>query len=101
MRLTRAAVAKVCTPSTCCIFGSAPSFPHGVVDDLRGLGELALQLGCGLHMDNCLGGVLLQHLHQEGKLTPGGEAEAAALPLRVPGVTSISVDLHKYGYCSK
>ena len=102
MRLTRAAVAKVCTPSTCCIFASAPSFPHGVVDDLRGLGSLALELGCGLHMDNCLGGVLLQHLQQEGKLKPGGHAAAAAqLGLQLPGLTAISMDVHKYGYASK
>lgn len=102
MRLTRAAVESVCSPATCCIFASAPSFPHGVVDDLRGLGALALELGCGLHMDNCLGGVLLQHLHQEGKLEAGGHAATAAqLGLQLPGLTAMSMDVHKYGYASK
>lgn len=101
LRLRREDVEPLCGPSTALIYCSAPSFAHGVVDDVRGLSELAQAHGCGLHIDNCLGGVLLQHLYHAGLLERGGHAEAAAEALRLPGVTSISMDLHKYGYCAK
>lgn len=101
LRLRREDVEPHCNPSTALIYASAPSFSHGVVDDVRGLAGLAASRGCGLHVDNCLGGILLQSLHRAGLLRKGGDAEAAAEALRVPGVTSVSMDLHKYGYCSK
>lgn len=101
LRLRREDVEPLCSASTALIYASAPSFAHGVVDDVRGLAKLAASHGCGLHVDNCLGGILLQHMHRAGLLRKGGDAEAAAEALRLPGVTSVSVDLHKYGYCSK
>ncbi|KAJ8612935.1 hypothetical protein CTAYLR_006184 [Chrysophaeum taylorii] len=75
---------------TVAIYASAPTFSHGVVDDIVGLGNLAASLGIGLRVDNCLGGVLLSF----------GEG-APPFDFEIPGVTSMSVDLHKYGNASK
>ncbi|CAE7234241.1 SGPL1 [Symbiodinium sp. CCMP2592] len=83
------------TRDVVCIYASAPTFPHGVVDCIEDLGVLAERWGVGLHVDNCLGGVLLSYMDKQG-LT-----EHQAWDFRVPGVSSISVDLHKYGNTSK
>ncbi|MDP8943511.1 MAG: aspartate aminotransferase family protein [Actinomycetota bacterium] len=80
--------------STACIVASAPSYPQGVVDPVAELGRLALAAGVGLHVDACLGGMLLPFLRRLGHPVPGFD-------FAVPGVTSISVDLHKYGYAAK
>ena len=50
-RLTRADVERALTPRTCLVYTSAPSFPHGVVDDVRGIGALARERGFGMHVD--------------------------------------------------
>ncbi|MBI2422933.1 MAG: aspartate aminotransferase family protein [Candidatus Hydrogenedentes bacterium] len=73
------------------LVGSAGNYPYGTIDNIEGLSELALQHGIGLHVDGCLGGFIL----------PWGEALGYDIPrfdFRVPGVTSISADTHKYGY---
>jgi glutamate/tyrosine decarboxylase-like PLP-dependent enzyme len=80
--------------ATIMLVGSAPSYPHGVIDDIAALGAMASDRGLLLHVDACLGGLLLPWLVEAGHVTKPYD-------LRVPGVTSISADLHKYGYASK
>jgi len=89
-----AQVAKAITANTIVLVGSAPGFPHGVVDPITELGQLALKHGLGLHVDACLGGYLLPFVVKLGYPLP-------AFDFRVPGVTSISADTHKYGYAPK
>jgi sphinganine-1-phosphate aldolase len=72
----------------------APSFAHGVVDDIEGLSALALAHGIGLHVDNCLGGFLLSFLSSQRLFDKPWDFALA-------GVTSISVDVHKYGFATK
>lgn len=80
---------------TIAILGSACNYPYGTIDDIPALGEVAQRAGVGLHVDGCLGGFILPF---------GQELGYADIPLfdfRVPGVTSISADTHKYGYAFK
>jgi glutamate/tyrosine decarboxylase-like PLP-dependent enzyme len=79
---------------TVALVGSACNYGYGTVDPIADLGQLALQHGIGLHVDGCLGGWLL----------PFGQELGYDIPLfdfRVPGVTTISADTHKYGYALK
>ena len=81
-------------PNTVALVGSAGSYPYGLVDPIADLGRIALEHDLGLHVDGCLGGFIL----------PWGERLGHAIPtfdFRVPGVTSISADTHKYGYALK
>jgi glutamate/tyrosine decarboxylase-like PLP-dependent enzyme len=76
---------------TVAIVGSAGNYPYGTVDPIGALSDLAVQRGVGLHVDGCLGGFIL----------PWGEALGYDIPVfdfRLPGVTSISADTHKFGY---
>jgi glutamate/tyrosine decarboxylase-like PLP-dependent enzyme len=80
--------------NTIMIVGSAPCFPYGVIDPVESLSELAIRRGLWLHVDACVGGYL----------APFVAALGVQLPLwdfSVPGVCSISADLHKFGYCPK
>ena len=79
---------------TILLVGSAPGYPHGVCDDLEGIGRLALERGLLLHSDACMGGWMLPYFKRLG-------APVRPFDLSVPGVTSISMDLHKYAYCPK
>jgi sphinganine-1-phosphate aldolase len=88
------AVRSLIGPRTVALFGSAATYPHGLIDPIEALGELALEHDLGLHVDGCLGGFIL----------PWGERLGLDIPrwdFRVPGVTSISADTHKYGYAPK
>jgi len=88
------AVREAIGPQTVALFGSAGTYPHGLIDPIEQLGALALEHDIGLHVDGCLGGLIL----------PWGERLGVELPrwdFRVPGVTSISADTHKYGYAPK
>jgi len=76
------------------IVGSAPSYPYGIIDPIGELGAVALRRGVPLHVDGCLGGFFLPWVEKLGYPVP-------PFDLRVPGVTSISADLHKYGYAAK
>jgi glutamate/tyrosine decarboxylase-like PLP-dependent enzyme len=80
--------------NTVVIVGSAPSFPHGAIDPIEPLSELARQRGIGFHTDACLGGFILPWAAQLGYPVP-------PFDFRLPGVTSISADTHKYGYAAK
>lgn len=81
-------------PNTILLVGSAPGFAHGVVDPIRELGQLALEHGLLLHVDACIGGFLLPYVRRLGRDVPDFD-------FSVPGVTSISMDLHKYAFCAK
>lgn len=87
---TRRAINK----NTICLIGSAPAFPHGCVDPIAELSELARQRGLGFHTDACLGGFVLPFARKLGYPVP-------AFDFNLPGVTSISADTHKYGYAAK
>jgi sphinganine-1-phosphate aldolase len=85
------AAGELIDENTVAIVGSAGNYGYGTIDPIAELGELALARGVGLHVDACLGGYLL----------PFGEELGYGIPpfdFRVPGVTSISADTHKYGY---
>ena len=87
-------VRRAIGPRTAFLVGSACNYGYGTVDPIAGLSELALAHGIGLHVDGCLGGFIL----------PWGEALGYDIPtfdFRLPGVTSISADTHKYGYGPK
>ena len=88
------AVEAALSHATACIVASAPSYPQGVVDPIAELGRIALEAGVGLHVDACLGGMLLPFVRHLGRPVPDFD-------FSVPGVTSMSVDLHKYGYAAK
>jgi sphinganine-1-phosphate aldolase len=87
------AMAASITPDTILIVGSAPSYPQGVIDPIAALGELAQEFDVLFHVDACMGFTMpfLQKLGLVG----------ADWNFTVPGVTSISCDLHKYGYVAK
>lgn len=88
------AVRAALSERTILIVGSAPSYPQGVVDPIAELAALAAERGVGMHVDACLGGFQLPFLRDLGEDIP-------PFDLRVPGVTSISADLHKYGFAAK
>jgi glutamate/tyrosine decarboxylase-like PLP-dependent enzyme len=88
------AVKRAISRNTIVMVGSAPTFPHGVVDPIEELSELARKRGIGFHTDACLGGFLLPWAERLGYKVP-------AFDFRLPGVTSISADTHKYGYAAK
>jgi len=88
------AVESAINKNTIMLVGSAPAYPHGVVDPIPELGQLALKNNLKLHVDACLGGFMLPFLEKLGEKIP-------SFDFRVEGVTSISADLHKYGYASK
>mmetsp|Transcript_4747 Transcript_4747/g.14349 ORF Transcript_4747/g.14349 Transcript_4747/m.14349 type:complete len:587 (-) Transcript_4747:174-1934(-) len=90
MRLDLAAMRRAVTADTILLYASAPQFPHGVVDDVAAVSELARAHGVGCHVDCCLGGFILPFL-----------PEAPPFDFALPGVTSMSVDTHKYGYSPK
>jgi len=88
------AVRKAVTPNTILIIGSAPAYPHGVVDPIRELAAIAKEHGILFHTDACVGGFMLPFVRKLGYPIPDFD-------LSVPGVTSISADLHKYAYAAK
>ena len=84
-------MADLIDESTVAVIGSACNYGYGTVDPIAELGALAQERGIGLHVDGCLGGFIL----------PWGEELGYPVPpfdFRVPGVTSISADTHKYAY---
>ena len=80
--------------NTVLLVGSAPQYPQGVIDPITEIAALAQAREINCHVDACMGGVTLTYLARLGENVP-------AWNFAVPGVTSISVDLHKYGYAAK
>jgi glutamate/tyrosine decarboxylase-like PLP-dependent enzyme len=89
-----AAARRALTRNTTVIVGSAPSFPHGMIDPIGELSEIARQHHVGFHTDACLGGFILPFAEKLGYNIP-------SFDFRLAGVTSLSVDTHKYGYAAK
>ncbi len=89
-----AAMEAAITPNTILVVGSAPSYPQGVVDPIPELAALAQERGLLCHVDACVGGFMLPFVRELGYPVPDFD-------FGVPGVTSISVDLHKYAYAAK
>lgn len=79
---------------TIMLVGSAPCYPHGVFDRIADIGALAETHGIWLHVDACVGGWIAPFFQRIGRPVP-------AFDFRVPGVRSISADLHKFGFCPK
>ncbi len=94
LRVDVDAVARLINRNTVMIAGSAPQYPHGVVDPIEALSALAVEKKIPLHVDACVGGFVLPFIEKLGHFVPRWD-------FRVPGVTSISADLHKYGYTAK
>jgi glutamate/tyrosine decarboxylase-like PLP-dependent enzyme len=88
------AVAQAINKNTIVIVGSAPSFPHGAIDPIAEMAALARKAGVGFHTDGCLGGFILPWAEKLGYPVP-------PFDFRLPGVTSMSADTHKYGYAAK
>ncbi|GAA4687625.1 pyridoxal phosphate-dependent decarboxylase family protein [Phytohabitans rumicis] len=94
LRPAVADVAAAIGPDTVLVACSAPSYAHGVVDPVAGIAAAAAERGVRCHVDACFGGWTLPYLRRLGVDVP-------PFDLSVPGVTSISVDLHKYAYAPK
>lgn len=80
---------------TALVVASAFSYPHGVLDDVAAVAAIAAENGAGCHVDACVGGMVLPFAEA------GGVRTVPEWDFRLPGVTSMSVDLHKYGYVPK
>ena len=76
------------------IVGSAPNYPHGIIDDISALSKIALKRRVPLHVDACLGSFLVPFLEKAGFPTE-------PFDFRLKGVSSISCDTHKYGFAPK
>ena len=81
-------------PNTIGIVGSAPNWPYGTVDPIEEFGQIAIKADLWLHVDACVGGYILPFFRELG-------VELPFYDFTVPGVRSISADLHKYGYAPK
>lgn len=89
-----AAMEAACDTDTIMMVGSAPNFPHGIIDPIAALGEAAERKAVWLHVDACVGGYFAPFARMNGVPVP-------AFDFEVPAVKSISADLHKYGYAAK
>lgn len=88
------AMKRAITKNTIALVGSAPQFPHGVMDPIEDIAKLAKKYNTGLHVDACLGGFLIPFMKKAGFDIP-------PFDFSVDGVTSISCDTHKYGFSPK
>ncbi|WP_204114877.1 pyridoxal phosphate-dependent decarboxylase family protein [Shimia biformata] len=80
--------------NTVMVLGSAPEYPHGTIDPIAEMGRIAAEKGVPMHVDACVGAFILPFMEKNGHDLPEWD-------FRVPGVTSISGDIHKYGYAAK
>jgi glutamate/tyrosine decarboxylase-like PLP-dependent enzyme len=88
------AIADAVNENTIMIIGSAMTYPHGMVDPVAEMSDIAAARNIWLHIDSCLGGFILPFVKKLGYDVP-------AFDFSVPGVTSMSADLHKYGFAAK
>jgi len=80
--------------NTIALYGSSPNYPSGIIDDIVGIAKIARKHNLPCHSDACLGGFLLAFMEEAGFKIPPYD-------FRVPGITSVTADLHKYGYAPK
>jgi len=88
------AMARLVTSDTALVVGSAPQYPQGVIDPIPAIAALAAEVGASCHVDACMGGFVLPFAEMNGMEVPPWD-------FRVPGVTTISADIHKLGYAPK
>lgn len=88
-------VKNLINSNTVLLLGSAPNFPHGIMDDISTLSDYAVKYNIPLHVDCCLGSFTMALLNK------AGFDEVPIFDFRLPGVTSISCDTHKYGFAPK
>ncbi len=88
------AIREAMTANTMLLVASACSYAHGVIDPVASIAALAQTAGILCHVDGCMGGFLLPYFKRLGQPVPDFD-------FRVPGVTSMSMDFHKYGLCPK
>ncbi|MCW2842902.1 MAG: Pyridoxal-dependent decarboxylase [Nocardioides sp.] len=88
------AMAEAMDADTVLAVASAPSYAHGVIDPIAWIAAACAAKDVPLHVDACIGGWILAYADRIGRVKP-------AWTFAVPGVSSISVDLHKYGYTPK
>jgi glutamate/tyrosine decarboxylase-like PLP-dependent enzyme len=93
-RADPAALRQAITPNTILLVASAPCYSHGVIDPIAEIAAIAREHALLLHVDACVGGIQLSMMRKAGYEIP-------PFDFAVPGVTSISVDMHKYGYAAK
>ncbi|MEW6186446.1 MAG: aspartate aminotransferase family protein [Thermodesulfobacteriota bacterium] len=89
-----AAMAEAVTENTVLIVGSAPSYPHGIIDPIKDLADLAARQRIWMHVDACVGGMELPFIRELGYELPDFD-------FGLPGVCSLSADIHKYGFTPK
>ncbi len=94
LRTSAADLEPLITDNTILAVGSAPAYPFGMIDPIPEMAAIASSRGIPFHVDACLGGFMLPWVERLGRELP-------AWDFRVPGVTSMSADLHKYGYAIK
>ncbi|NNN20867.1 MAG: aspartate aminotransferase family protein, partial [Acidimicrobiales bacterium] len=85
---------NVVTDETAVVVASAFCYPYGIMDQVEEIASIAQSSGAGCHVDACIGGFVLPFLEKLGRDVP-------LFDFRVPGVTAISADIHKYGYVPK
>jgi len=88
------AMRRAITENTILLVASAPCYSQGVIDPIEEIGALAQEKGLLFHVDACVGGIHLSFMRKMGYPVPNFD-------FTVPGVTSISADMHKYGYSAK
>lgn len=100
------ALERSLTPNTAMVVGSAPAYSYGIADNIEGISEIVIRKGneltrepFPLHVDACLGGFVLAFLEKAGITDPAQPVEK--FDFRVPGVTSLSADNHKFGNAEK
>ncbi|KAI5960229.1 DPL1 [Candida margitis] len=91
-------VKRLINKNTVLLVGSAPNYPHGIIDDIEALSKLAVKYDIPLHVDACLGSFIVTFL-EASKVH--GSRKLPVFDFRLPGVTSISCDTHKYGFAPK
>jgi sphinganine-1-phosphate aldolase len=94
-RVNPAELERFINPNTIAIVGSSPNYPYGTIDPIEELSQIAKAHGVGMHVDACLGGFVVPFLEKAGAPNP------PLVDFRLPGVTTISCDTHKFGYAPK
>jgi sphinganine-1-phosphate aldolase len=90
-RVIPSEVKNLINKNTVAIIGSAGNYPYGLIDPMEELSDIALEHGIGFHIDGCLGGFILPWIERLGYRVP-------VFDFRLPGLTSMSADTHKFGF---
>lgn len=85
------ALADAIDERTIAVIGAVPSDCHGACDPIEEMAAVAQAHDLWFHVDGAIGGCLVPFLRSAGLSLP-------ACDFDVPGITSIGLGLHKYGY---